>query len=267
MDKKRQSMGLALADDLVAEGMTSFSFKEAQHRLARSPVATASVLKRMLDLGLVDRVRRGHYVIRPLGFLGTPSTAEEIALAVGAAFKNIPHRIGYRSALDEHDLIVHPARTIHVAVSKPIGAKSLSGQALRVIREPENSIPVGAIKCGESRVSDLERSLLDAARRPNLIGGAEVLAQAVTAAAAEVDPEKLTRYAIDLNWPSAIRRLGSLADALELPNLSRTLSPIRPIRADLDLEPGTESKPAWRDSRWHLRWPQSIEEFAAVTEQ
>jgi predicted transcriptional regulator of viral defense system len=267
MDKKGRTIGLKLADDLVAEGITSFSFEEAQRRLERSPTATASVLKRMLALGLVDRVRHGHYVIRPLGVLGTPSTAEEVSLAVGAAFKNIPHRIGYRSALDEHDLIVHPARTIQVAASKTIRAKSLSGQALRLIREPENSISIGAIKCGESWVSDLERSLLDAARRPKLIGGAEVLAQAVTAAAAEIDSEKLTRYAIDLDWPSAIRRLGSLADALKLPNLSGTLLPIQAIRADLDLEPGTKTKTAWRDSRWHLRWSQSIEELAAVTEQ
>ena len=267
MDQKGQTKGLALANDLVSEGIASFSFKEAQGRLARSPAATAGVLKRMLDLGLVDRVRHGHYVIRPLGFLGTPATAEEVALAVGAAFKNIPHRIGYRSALDEHDLIVHPARTIHVAVAKAIRAKSLSGRALRLIREPESSLAVGAVKCGASRVSDLERSLLDAARRPGLIGGAEVLAQAVTAAASEIDSGRLTGYAIDLGWPSAIRRLGSLADALELSNLAGTLSPLGPIRADLDLEPGTQSRAAWRDSRWRMRWPRSIEEIAAVTEQ
>ena len=267
MRKKTQPLGLALANDLASEGITSFSFEEAQRRIARSPTGTASVLKRMLNLGLVDRVRRGYYVIRPLGVLGTPASAEEVALAVAAAFKHIPHRIGYRSALDEHDLITHPEGTIHVATSRTIRAKSLSGQALRVIREPNHSISIGAISWGESWVSDLERALLDAARRPRLIGGAAVLAQAVTAAAAEIDPEKLTRYAIELEWPSAVRRLGSLADALELPNLSGRLSPIHVIRADLDLEPGSESKSGWRDSRWHLRWSQRIEEIAAVTAQ
>lgn len=267
MSMKRQSLGLKLADDLIAEGTSSFTFDEAQRRLARSRTATASVLKRMLDAGLVDRVRHGHYVLRPLGVLGTPSTAEDVALAVGAAFKGMPHRMGYRTALDEHDLLIHPARTIHVAASRMIRARSLSGQSLRVIQEPERSIHIGAMKCGDSWVSDLERALLDAARRPRLVGGAEVLAQAIAAAAADVDVEKLTRHAIDLNWSSAVRRLGSLADALELGQLAGALMPIHPIRADLDLEPGTRLKTVWRDSRWYLRWSRSIEELAAVTEQ
>jgi predicted transcriptional regulator of viral defense system len=267
MSELRQYLGLALADELIAEGKTSFTFAEAQQRLARSRSATSNVVTRMLDAGLIDRVRHGHYVLRPLGVLGTPSTAEEVALAVGAAFKNLPHRMGYRTALDEHDLITHPARSIHVAAAKTVRAKSLSRQPLRVIQEPEPSIHIGSIKCGESWVSDLERALLDAARRPKLIGGLEVLAEATSAAAADVDVDKLTRHAMELNWSSALRRLGSLADALGLDGLAGVLEPILPIRADLDLEPGSKLKTVWRDARWHLRWPRSIEELAAITGQ
>ena len=267
MSKEKQSLGLALADDLIAEGNTSFTFGEAQRRLARSRSATSNVLRRMLEAGLIDRVRHGHYVLRPLGVLGTPSTAEEVALAVAAAFKGIPHRMGYRTALDEHDLIIHPARSIHVAACKTIRAKSLSGQPLRVIQEPERSIHIGSIKCGDSWVSDLERALLDAARRPKLVGGAEVLAEATAAAAADIDVDKLLRHALELNWSSAVRRLGSVADALELDGLTGVLEPIHDIRFDLDLEPGSQLKTVWRDSRWHLRWSRSIEELAAVTEQ
>ena len=94
----------------------------------------------MQSAGLIDRVRRGHYVVRQLGVLGTPAVAEEVALAVGAAFAGIPHRMGYRTALDEHDLIVHPARSITVATTKQIRTQTLSGRTLQLVQEPESRI-------------------------------------------------------------------------------------------------------------------------------
>ena len=42
-----------------------------------------------------------------------------------------------------------------------------------------------------------------------------------------------------LSWAAALRRLGSLADALALKPLTGVLTPIKPITAELDLEPGT----------------------------
>ena len=62
----------------------------------------------MTRSGLIDHVRRGHYALRQLGMLGTPATAEDIAMSVSAAFKGLAHRMAYRSALYEHNLLVHP---------------------------------------------------------------------------------------------------------------------------------------------------------------
>ena len=86
MNKNSHNAGLRLANDLIANGKLHFTFGDAQRRLGRSAAATGNLLKRMQSAGLIDRVRRGHYVIRQLGVLGTPSVAEDVALAVGAAF-------------------------------------------------------------------------------------------------------------------------------------------------------------------------------------
>lgn len=128
-------------------------------------------------------------------------------------------------------------------------------------------IRVGAVACGESWVSDIERALLDAAKRPSLVGGASVLAEAVVAAADSVDTAKLTHYAQALGWASAIRRIGSIADALDVPKLAGQLHPLSRLTADLDLEPGTSEAYAWRDSRWRIRWPLSLDEIRAVARQ
>ena len=67
--------------------------------------------------GLVNRVRRGHYVVRQLCMLGIPTVNEDIALSVGAAMRKVPHRIAYRTTLYEHDFLVHPPRSIQIAAT------------------------------------------------------------------------------------------------------------------------------------------------------
>lgn len=267
MGHETHNAALRLADDLVAEGKTHFTFGEAQQRFGQSPSATGNLLQRMLTAGLIDRVRRGHYVIRQLGVLGTPSVAEEVALAVGAAFAGMPHRMAYRTALDEHDLIVHPARSITVATSRRIRAKTLSGRPLHIVREPESNISVGAIACGLSRVSSVERALLDAAARPNLVGGAAILAEAIATASSRIDVTVLIHYAQNLGWAAALRRIGSIADTLEIGGLAGKLRPLRPLTADLDLEPGGDPPRVWRDAHWRVRWAQSPAEIANVAKQ
>lgn len=265
MFSPKQDLGLALVNGIMAKDKSTFTFDEARQYLERSSGATANVLRRLRNAGLVDRVRHGHYAIRSFGMLDIPAAVEDTSLAVGAAFKHRVHRIGYRSALDEHSLITHPTRSIHVAAAASIRAKSLWVRPLHVVLEPKHIIGIGAKKLGESWVSDLERTLLDCAHRPNLVGGVGILVEAVYMAQADVDVDKLMRYARTLNWASAIRRIGSLADALEMENLSNALKPIRPVRSDLELEPGCEDRIVWRDHRWHLRWRCRVDELTAIT--
>ena len=267
MSTKTPNTALKLVDDLIAAGMVFFTFDDAMRRLGRSPSATANLLRRMVDAGLIDRVRRGCYVVRDLGVLGTRAAAEDVALAVAAAFKGEPHRIGYRTALDEHDLISHPARTIQVAATKRMRARELSGQPLRTITEPEAAILIGSMAQGPSWMSNLERALLDGAARPELAGGAAALAEAIASAGKRANPEQLKRYAEQLGWAAALRRIGSITDALNIEGLAGKLHPLEKPQADLDLEPGSNITSVWRDARWRVRWTQSRDELANVVRQ
>lgn len=259
--------GLVLANELVAEGRLTFTFGDVVKRLGKSKPATANLLKRMEKAGLIDRVRRGHYAVRQLGMLGTPAAAEDIALSVGAALKGVPHRIAYRSALYEHDLVVHPARTIQVATARRVRTKRLSGRPLRIVIEPTEKLDVGRVPWGASYLSDHHRAVLDAAQRPSLVGGVEVMAEAFATAAPELRVDTLMDYARRLGWAAALRRLGSLADALALAPLGDGLRAIKPINADLDLEPGIDERTVWRDKVWRVRWPRTVDEILAVIGQ
>ena len=212
-------------------------------------------------------MRRGHYALRQLGMLGTPAAAKDLAMSVSAAFKGLAHRIAYRSALYEHDLLVHPPRAIQVATQRRVRTRALSGRRLQVVIESPEKLDVGRIAQGDADISDLHRAILDAAHRPRLVGGAEVLAQAFAAAASHLKPDILIAYARRLGYAAALRRLGSLADTLVPGSLPGTLEPIQPITADLDLEPGSDEPTVWRDKRWRLRWPRSVDELQAVIGQ
>jgi len=186
--------------------------------------------------------------------------------AVAAGFFKTAHRVAYRSALDYLELLVHPSRAIQVALTKPTRSERLSDRPLITVIEPEEAVSVGAEQHGEAFVSNLERALLDAAARPELAGGIAILAEALSAAAARVDPDRLMDYARRLHWGAALRRIGSIADALGLPGLAGKLTPLVPPTSDLDLEPGSHGA-AWRDAKWRVRWDQAPEQLSYVVHQ
>ena len=265
--KTKYTMTLQLLDDLVADGLNYFTFNEAMRRLGISASGTANLLHRMLAQGLVDHVRRGHYVIRRLGVLGTRAAVEDLATVVASAFSGYTHRIAYRTALSEHDLITHPVRTIYVASTRRMRVKNLSGWPLRTVSEPKDAVRIGAVAHGPSWISDLERTLLDVAARPDLSGDAAVLGETILSTGRKINPGTLASYAEQLRWGAALRRIGSVSDALGIEGLAGKLRPLKQPVADLDLEPGSNTSTVWRDSRWHVRWAQSPDELANVIHQ
>lgn len=267
MRTKTHSTGLRMLDEFVSDGLTQFTTAEAAARLGRSPAATGNLMRRLVRDGLVDRVRRGHYAIRQIGTLGTVAAAENVLLAVAAGFSNVPHRVAYRTALDQLDLLAHPSRTIQVALTKPTRSETLSGRRLTVVQESDETLKLGAKQQDGVYISDLERSLLDAAARPELVGGSAVLAEAIGAAASKgVNAARLTSYARALSWGPALRRIGSIVDTLRIPGLVDQLAPLSKPTSDIDLEPGHDAS-SYRDSKWWVRWDQPPSELQNVVFQ
>jgi len=251
----RQS-ALELLDRIVASGRETFTSSEVAEILDLSQQGASNLLTRLVNQGLVDRVARGHYVIRPLGRLGTSAAAEETALAVAAMFSKRPHRIGYRSALAFHGLTIHPTRRIQVACPELVRVPELSGRPLQVIQESREFVDIGAVDAGHgARVSDIERALIDGARRVELVGGLDVLAEALETAASGLKVDVVMDYSAQLNEPSARRRLSSIARVLQIGQLADDLladlaAGFRPLRAD----PAVKNPSKWTDSAARVIW-------------
>lgn len=249
-------------NDRLAVGKTTLTSRELREELGVSPRAASNLLTRWRRAGLVDQVARGRYAIRQIGLLGTRASSEDISLAVAALVGERPHRIAYHSALDFHGLSMRPVRTIQIASPHRFANATISGRPLRVVFERADTVTLDTEPAGHGAVvSNLERTLLDAAARPDLVGGYFPLAEALTGSKSRAD--RLLELAAQLSAGPAIRRIGSLADRLQITGLVGELEPLTPPDWDLDLDPGLKDESAtFRDGKWRVRWPVSPEAVA-----
>lgn len=239
-------------DDLASEDRLVFTAQELRERLDLSPQAASNLVKRWRDTGLIDVVRRGVYALRPLGRMGTRLASEDVALAVAAAFRDKQHRIAYLSALDYHGLLDHPARTIQVASPHRLRASPISGRRLGLIYEPSNTVRLGSIRTPSGAyVSTPERALIDAAARPDLVGGAEVLIEVMRSY--QFDLQVVQELAEELNASASVRRLGSVARQLQISPLTN-LKPLSPPLGDIPLDPAYAADREYRDPAWRVVW-------------
>jgi predicted transcriptional regulator of viral defense system len=236
-------------------------------RTGQSPQAATNTLRRLVDVGLLDRVARGRYVIRPLGLLATSSAREDPTLLAAAIFGKEPHRVAYKSALDYWSLLTRPSHELQVAACRRV-RRALKDSELRVIAEPQETIGMGTIRADSgARVSDRERALLESAARLDLVDGIETVAEALVMSG-DPRPETIQGYAERLSLGSALRRLGSLAHVLGFTDLASVLRPSTPPSGDIDLDPGHRragfKDVHFRDTARGVRWLIDPEELEVV---
>jgi predicted transcriptional regulator of viral defense system len=252
---------LSILDTLAAAGRATFETRDVAALTGQSPQAASNLLSRLADRGLVDRVARGRYAMRTIGSLGTRAVSEDVALAVAAAFPHSRHRIAFGSALDYHGLLEHPVRHVVVAVASPTSLRSISGRPLRTVLEGSHRISVGAVATDHgSFVSSVERALLESAARPALAGGITVVASALVSA--RPDPASVASLARQLRLRLGLQRVGTLARALGLDELSSHLEPLAYALPDAELDPDMRGQSgSWRDATWRVKWPYKVEEL------
>jgi predicted transcriptional regulator of viral defense system len=257
---------IELIDTLVAQGRESFTLDEARALLGSTSSAAVNVLRRLEQKGLVDRVARGHYAIRPLGALGTSAVTDNLGIAVAGAFEQREHRIAYSTALSEHGLLSHPVRSIYVACVRQVRIPALSKRRLRVVVERPSTIHLEAERAGPSWQSTLERALFESALRVDLAGGVERLAEALANAAPDVDATRfhLLAQAFGGRGLAAWRRLASISAALSLP--LNQVPPTHSGQPRIALDPGDDHV-EWMDDVYRVTWHLPVEDIRAVVEQ
>lgn len=181
---------------------------------------TGNILGRLEKGGWLYRLERGVYMIVPLE-AGPERVWSESALVI-ASYLVQPAAVAYWSALHYWQMTEQVPHTVFVQSTsrKHQRTKEVLGVTYRfvtvaparffgVVRRTFNGQPF--------YVTDREKTLVDAADRPELSGGAAQLAQALRAGWQELDWSRLDEYLA--RWPGGgpLKRLGYLVESLALP--------------------------------------------------
>jgi len=189
-------------------------------------------------------------IFRPRGLPPLPLLAAALAETEGAY-------LSHGAALAWHGLAPAPPGLVTATAARYGRNRPVGGAALRFVR-CRATVPFGVslqiVPGGPGLlVSDPERAVVDALRRPDLCGGLAVAVGALWRGRARLAPDRLADYALQLPVGSAGRRLGYLLELLGLdapdavgrllPGRTTTWTLLDPIRAG--------SGPRLR--RWGLR--------------
>ena len=254
-------------DPKAAEFLATFAaqgkliFTTAQARAFwGAPTYTTNVLGRLEKGGWLRRLERGVYLIIPLE-AGPERVWSESALVI-APYLIEPAAVAYWSALHYWQFTEQMPRTVFVqsTARKRQSEKEILGITFRFVTVVETKffgVTRRTLNGQPIYVTDREKTLVDAADRPELSGGSIQLAQALRVARADLDWQQLDAYL--RRWPttSPLKRIGYLVEALDLPLPARearlagwqhALAP-----GIVQLEPGQSGDGGPIVTRWQVR--------------
>ena len=241
---------------LASQNKSIFTSGDAQKHWGNRS-ATDVALHRLVAAGWLVRLEPGTYLIVPLE-AGTHRdwTAEAMVIA---PYLIQPSAVAYWSALHYWQLTEQVPRTTFVQSTKRKrpSEKTIKGMRFRFVTVTEAKFFGTVTRTVGGRpfqVTDREKTLIDAADRPDLSGGIVQLAQALTITDG-ANWQRLSEYL--LRWPvhSARKRLGFLLEVLDIPLPAPILSDWQEdLRSGVvNLEPGLSSGSGRIVTRWQVR--------------
>jgi predicted transcriptional regulator of viral defense system len=252
---------------LSAQGRTIFSASDARAITGNSSQATVMLLGRMVRKGWLVRLKRDKYLIVPLeGVLeGIPMTDRNVIAR--EIMGSTPYYLSHYTAMELREMTTQPVNAVFVTVRKQRNDRSIAGTEYRFVYAGEHSFwgweETWATPYEKVRVSDLEKTILDAAARPDLCGGIAELGRGLWLRRDDLDEGRLVEYARRLDHMAAARRVGFLLKTHEL-GRPATISTLRNFgRAGYDPLDPTLPADGPHDSQWRLRINLDPEELKA----
>lgn len=200
-----------------ASGMRVFTYQQAVEYW-QSRVAATNTLGRLVRKGWLQRLGRGLYMIIPLE-AGPERLWSENAFVLASSLI-LPGAVAYWSALRFWNMTEQIPQVQLIQTTKRKKAITIHDVEFRFIHVAERyyfGVITRKIDDAAVMVTDREKTILDAASRPDLSGGIAQLAQAIKSSFNSIDWEKLDRYLLQWGGGVVAKRLGYLVEALSLP--------------------------------------------------
>jgi predicted transcriptional regulator of viral defense system len=237
-----------------AAGRAWFTLSELSSMLPDlNPRNLCVQVKRMVDKGLLFRVRDGVYYIIPFEQNEDTYMPDWHLLAEPLAGSDC--YIGYYSALQIHGLITQPSMKEQIVVPKQKKPPERTVRGVRfqfIYHNEKHYFGFGkqwATQFDRVVCSDLEKTIVDCLYKPEYAGGVVEVARALFASRKQLDFQKLLEYVNRFESQAVRKRLGYLLEMLEIDT---------PVTEELQRQRSSSISPldteAPKDGRVMTRW-------------
>lgn len=207
------SLEIALLATWERERKHRISISELRQRLGRD---ARGVVSDLVQKGLLERISPGLYLIHPFRSLSRPRAVSAPVVAA-ALLADEPYYLGGWWAFTLHRL----AQQVYGSLLDAYVTRERRPRRLRSVRLVFHVLPSTAFDYGietvrieetDVRVSDADRTVLDALDYPKTFGDLRTALQLVEPALTRVDRKQLVAYAAQGSPPSTCQRLGVLLE-------------------------------------------------------
>ncbi len=269
--KTTKTLGSTSADLLLrlsAVGKTIFSIADACAITGTPYKTTATLLSQLARRGWLVRLVPGKYLIVPLeaGLESIPMTNRYVIVreVLGA----LPYYISHYSAMELHQMTTQPVQTVYVTIPRQRVSQIIAGVRYHFVYAKSRSFwgseMLWVTDQEQVSVSDLEKTLLDCAARPELCGGVSELAKGLWLRKDDLDETRWVEYIQRLGNKVTAKRIGFLLETYGLghPETIAALQSFINLRYSL-LDPTLPDEGFYR-ARWRLRINLDSEELKTI---
>ncbi len=233
-----------------------FRIKDAQSVLNKNAKAAVDFLSELVKRGIISRLKPGLFLIIPLE---ADKNYLENRYVVARELVG-PHNyyISHYSAMAIHGLTTQPVLNVFITSSARRQDRLISGvEFIFLYARPYTFFGIEdkwITKQEKAKVSDLEKTIIDALIRPELCGGILEIARGIWLRKHSLNYQRLLNYCGRIKVKAAVKRLGFIFQTLDLggENIAAKLkSCIQDSMAYVLLDP-TLKKQGKYLSRWRL---------------
>lgn len=280
-------LGSRLLRSLSLQNKTVFSFEDAQELLPdKSTVAIKQLLSRLVRSGWLIRLKRGRYLIVPLEAESADTWSEDSFVLAQASVtrgatvsakarvvhpekaksshkpalrvRSGEYAISYWSALNYYGYTEQIPRTVFVSTPKRETSTAhdiLDVPYRLVFLSPKKFFGLTTVWQDNKpvQITDKEKTIIDCLDRPRLCGGIVEAAKGLSEGFKDgIDFSKLSSYARQIGNATVFKRLGFLAEILELPVEPWLDEWQKSISRGYSLLDPTQPKRGQYNAKWHL---------------
>lgn len=245
-----------LISRLYDEDKTIFEISDVQRILAKNYNDATDLLSRLVRRKVITRLKAGKFLIIPQELGSTQRYVGNWYIAAKEVVNSPLYYIAFYSAMHYWGMLTQPLIKIFTATPKRQIVPLEMRDKLIFVFVKEKTIwgikEEWVTKTEKARISDLERTIIDAVAHPQYCGGITEIAKGVWLVKEKIDYERLKNYIDKYGKNVVAKRLGYILEILKIEETMLLEQCKKHIRKRYDLFDPALPGEKLNKNNWHL---------------